>query len=150
MDTLPQHTRPPPFPIVDPKNAHLSGQREEFFLRPRVSLGSQFFLTHPMLPGATSSQKNPCKCLDIMTISDFRLSYIFSRLHAQPCVIATDITCPPVIHPRRPARPLSLSSLQLCVIATFYPVLITQSCITLCVLSMSPPSTSSISASYHE
>ena len=122
METIHQHTRPPPFPISVLKNAHLSGWSEDLDPWPRVSLGSRFFLTHPMLPGATSVWKITCKCLDIMMISLLRLSDGFSAKFSQVSVINTDIKLFFVRRPVPVLEKLDPGSLQPLVIKRDLPI----------------------------
>ena len=89
MRTVCHHTRPPPYPIAGPKNAQLHGRSEELDPWPRVSLGSQFFLTHPMLPGATLGPDGPSKCPVNKMILRYRPSYVAPKPRRQLIVNVT-------------------------------------------------------------
>jgi len=122
MHTVRHHTRPPPYPFADPKNCQLHRRSENSDSWPRVSLGSRFFLTHPMLPGATLGWRESCKCVDIMMVSLSWLSHAPTRTGVQPSVIITDITLSPVLRFRFVLRVPNPACTQLTVITRALPV----------------------------
>ena len=97
MHNVCHHTRPPPFPIAGPKNAHLSGRSGDLDPWPRVSLGSRFFLTHPMLPGATVMTDGSSKYPVNKMILQYGPSYVPPQPHMEHIVNITGSSFFPVL-----------------------------------------------------
>jgi len=97
--------RPPALYAFSQQTMHARRQKKPFL--PRVSLGSRFSLTHPMLPGATSNLENPCKCLDNIMIIPFTPVRRFSDLGECNELTFIMISSPTSVgHGYRPCKPL--------------------------------------------